>query len=428
MLRRALSEGFLPPQEPYDPYAEYNPSAIFHDLGRVRARVAELHALFPEGTLHAVAVKANPLVEVLRVLVEAGVGLEAASLEEVHLAIHAGCQPFRIVFDSPAKTCNDIAASLAHRLRLNVDNFDELARIAAMLGRVNPPLVGLRVNPQVGGGSIALTSVATRSSKFGVPIERRDEIIAAFEAYPLLRALHVHVGSQGMPLETLVEGVSRVYALREDIERRVGQGRIHTFDIGGGLPVAYRPEDEAISLSAYVDALKSKVPGLFSDDLSLVTEFGRAIHATAGWAVSRVEYVKQAGDERLAVIHLGADLLTRRAYRPDEWHHEIDVLDAEGRPKAGPTEPVTIVGPLCFSGDVLARNIALPRIEPEDFVLIHDVGAYTLGMWSRHCSRRIPLVLGYDGDDLSVLRNRETLDDVVAFWSRSRVQPDRNES
>lgn len=428
VLRRALAKGFLPPQEPHDPYAAYNPSALFHDLGRVRARVAELHERFPEGTLHAVAIKANPVVEVLRVLVEAGAGLEAASLEEVRLAIEAGCPTSRIVFDSPAKTREDISSGLAHGLRLNVDNFDELDRIARMLGKSRPPLIGLRVNPQVGGGSIALTSVATRSSKFGVPIERRDEIIAAFEAYPFLRALHVHVGSQGMLLETLVEGVARVHSLREEIERRVGRGRVHTFDLGGGLPVAYRPEDKQIPLSAYVDALKAKIPGLFAGDLNLVTEFGRAIHATAGWAVSRVEYVKQAGDERLAVIHLGADLLVRRAYRPDEWHHEIDVLDAEGRPKTGPTEPVTIVGPLCFSGDVLARNIALPRIEPGDFVLIHDVGAYTLGMWSRHCSRRIPLVLGYDGDDLSVLRDRETLDDVVAFWSRSRPQPSRNES
>ncbi|MDI3282188.1 diaminopimelate decarboxylase [Polyangium sp. 15x6] len=409
VLRRALAEGF---------FREGTPAALFHDLGRVRARFVELEARFPAGTLHAVAIKANPVVEILRALVSAGAGLEAASFEEVRLAIAAGCPASRIVFDSPAKTRDEIASALALGVHLNVDNFDELDRVALALGTTRPPPIGLRVNPQVGGGSIALTSVATRSSKFGVPIERRDEILAAFETHPFLSALHVHVGSQGMPLETLVEGVARVHSLREDIERRVGAGRIRTFDLGGGLPVAYRPGDVAIPLSAYVDALKARIPGLFAGDLGLVTEFGRAIHATAGWAASRVEYVKQAGDERLAVIHLGADLLARRAYRPDEWYHEIALLDADGRPKAGPTEPVTIVGPLCFSGDVLAKGLALPRVDPGDFVVIHDVGAYTLGMWSRHCSRGLPLVLGYDGDSLSVLKNRETPDDVVAFWSR----------
>ncbi|HVK67077.1 MAG TPA: alanine racemase [Polyangium sp.] len=414
VLRRAIAAGF---------FREDTPAALFHDLGRVRARIAELDARFPAGTLHAVAVKANPLVEILRALVAAGAGLEAASFEEVRLARAAGCPPSRIVFDSPAKTKDELAWALALGVSINVDNFDELDRIASRLGQTTPVHIGLRVNPQVGGGSIALTSVATRASKFGVPIERRDEIIAAFEAHPFLSALHVHVGSQGMPLASLVEGVRRVYSLRAEIEARTSPGRVRTFDLGGGLPVAYRTDDAPIPLSAYVDTLKETIPGLFADDLGLVTEFGRAIHATAGWAASRIEYVKQAGGERLAVIHLGADLLVRRAYCPDEWHHEITLLDAEGRPKGGPTEPVTIVGPLCFSGDVLARGLALPRIDPGDFVLLHDVGAYTLGMWSRHCSRGLPLVLGYDGDTLSVLKDRETPDDVVAFWSRSREQP-----
>jgi diaminopimelate decarboxylase len=133
-----------------------------------------------------------------------------------------------------------------------------------------------------------------------------------------------------------------------------------------------------------------------------------------------VEYVKRSGGDRLAVIHLGADFMLRRAYRPDEWHHDIAVLDAEGRPKHGLPEPVNVVGPLCFAGDVLARGVMLPAVAPGDFVILRDVGAYTLGMWSRHCSRGLPLVLGHDGDRLVVLKARETPADVVAFWSRDR--------
>jgi diaminopimelate decarboxylase len=415
VLRRANAAGF---------FERGTRAALFHDLGRVRARIGELEERFPRGTLHAVAIKANPVVEVLRVLVRGGAGLEAASFEEVQLALAAGCPPSKIVFDSPAKTVDEIEAAIALSVNLNVDNFDELDRIAAQIDRREfHGFVGLRVNPQVGGGSISLTGVSSRSSKFGVPIERRDEIVRAYERNPFLRAIHVHVGSQGMPLGLLVEGVKRVFSLRQEIERVVGRGRIGTFDLGGGLPVRYRVDDPSISLADYVTALREAMPGLFSENLRLVTEFGRAIHATAGWAASRVEYMKSAGEERMAVIHLGADLLARRAYRPDEWHHDVSVLDAEGAPKTGQLEPCTIVGPLCFAGDVIARNILLPRVDPGDLVVVHDVGAYTLGMWSRHCSRGLPLVLGYDEEGISVLKEPETPGDVVAFWSRSRGRP-----
>jgi diaminopimelate decarboxylase len=157
---------------------------------------------------------------------------------------------------------------------------------------------------------------------------------------------------------------------------------------------------------------------LFGEDIQLITEFGRAIHANCGLAVSRVEYVKPA--QRLAVIHLGADFLLRPVYRPEDWKHEFFVLDANGLPKSGAASPVTIAGPLCFSGDVVARDIPLPPIEPGDWIVIRDVGAYTLSMWSRHCSRGIPAVIGYDpqsSGSLRVLRHAETPADVVRFWS-----------
>ncbi|UQA57542.1 diaminopimelate decarboxylase [Polyangium aurulentum] len=411
VLRAALAQGLL----------DGVPAALFHDTGRARARLGELRALFPATTLHAVAIKANPLVELLRVLVSEGAGLEAASFEEVELALAAGCPPERLVYDSPAKTTGEIERALALGIHLNADNFVEIERIARVRAEKTPAsksVVGLRVNPMVGAGSIAITSVASRTSKFGVPIEAEEQIVAAFAEHPFLTALHVHVGSQGMALERLATGVARVWALGEAIERRVGAGRIAVFDLGGGLPVAYRETDRVPSIGDYVGALKETVPALFSSGKRLVTEFGRAIHATAGWAASRVEYVKRAGDEQQAVIHLGADLLVRRAYLPEEWHHDLAVLDAEGRPKEGPAAPWTVVGPLCFAGDVVSRGALLPAIEPGDFVVIHDVGAYTLSMWSRHCSRALPLVIGYDGDALAVLKERETTADVVAFWSR----------
>ena len=149
-----------------------------------------------------------------------------------------------------------------------------------------------------------------------------------------------------------------------------------------------------------------------------MTEFGRAIHANCGIAVSRVEYVKPA--QRMAVIHLGADFLLRPVYRPADWQHEFFVLDRDGLPKTQAPAPVAIAGPLCFGGDILARDVPLPPVEVGRFYRYSRCGAYTLSMWSRHCSRGIPAVIGYDpqqSDPLRVLRRAETPEDIVRFWS-----------
>jgi diaminopimelate decarboxylase len=149
----------------------------------------------------------------------------------------------------------------------------------------------------------------------------------------------------------------------------------------------------------------------------LITEFGRAIHANCGIAMTRVEYVKPA--QRLAVVHLGADFLLRPVYRPEDRQHEFFVLGRDGVPKSGTAEPVTLAGPLCFAGDIVARDVPLPRVEPGDWIVIRDCGAYTLSMWSRHCSRGIPEVLAYDPQrtiPLRTLRHAETPGDVVRYW------------
>ncbi|WP_437673038.1 diaminopimelate decarboxylase [Sorangium sp. So ce131] len=403
---------------------DVEPAALFHDLGRMRSRIARVRAAFPPGALHTVAIKANPLVEVLRAAVDCGAGLEAASLEEVKLALAAGCPPDHIVYDSPAKTRAEIAEALRLGVRLNADNLDELGRIdelvrpGAAAGRV-----GLRINPQVGAAGIAITSVADRRSKFGVPLEQEGAVRAAFARYPWLAGLHVHVGSQGCGLALLVEGIRRVEALRQEIRRALGQGAAGTLDIGGGLPVAYRSTDRPPLLEDYAAALRREVPTLFEEGTTLVTELGRWVQAGCGFAVSRVEYVKEDSAGRTAILHLGADFLLRRAYHPEDWHHDFAALDPDAAPKEGPLSPCTLAGPLCFGGDVLARDLPLPELSPGDLVLIRDTGAYTLSMWSRHCSRGIPAVLGVDAGELRVLRERERPEDVVAFWSRGRGQP-----
>lgn len=384
------------------------PAAVFHDLDAMRARVRRLVAAFPEGTLHAVAVKANPLLGVLRALVEEGCGLECASIEEVELALAAGCPADRVVYDAPAKTPSDLARALHLGVRVHADHLDELARIAAQGGGS----VGIRINPLVGAGRIEMTSVAAIPGRFGVPIDQADAVVEAFRRHPWLDGLHVHVGSQGCPLDLLLAGLERVEDVRRRIDGAFGAGRVRVMDVGGGLPVAYRDDQPFPSMEAYAAEVRSRVaPGA-----RLVTEFGRWVQVPVGFAVSRVEYARREGPVGTAVIHLGADMLLRDAYLPQIWSHEIAVLDHEGHVREGAREPWTVVGPLCFAGDAIARERQLAPIRAGDRLLIRDVGGYTMGMWSRHCSRGMPVVLARDGGAWRVLRPAETPADLVRFW------------
>lgn len=393
-------------------------SIVIHDLDLMQRRVAELIDTFPPATLHAVAIKANPLVALLRKLVASGTGLEAASIEEVHLALAAGCPPDRIVFDSPAKTDSEIQFALQEGLTLNVDNLDELVRVVAHLPAHPSARVGMRVNPAVADGAIAATSVGGRNSRFGVPIDTvLDQVVPVMAEHPIVQGLHVHVGSQGCSIDLLADAARVAGDLRREVDARLGRRAITFVDLGGGLSTDYDEETAAPSVQEYAARLRQDVPDLMDGSVDLITEFGRAMHAGCASAVSRVEYVKHVADDDLAVIHLGADFLMRPAYVPDVWRHRFDLLQHDGSVRDGARRPWTIAGPLCFAGDVIGRAVPLPPVRTGDRIVIHDVGAYTLAMWSRHCSRSMPAVVGLTASGWQLLRAAERPEDVVEFWS-----------
>ena len=302
-------------------------------------------------------------------------------------------------------------------VHINIDSLEELRRVDALLqGRGSRSTIGLRINPQVGSGRIAITSVADEYSKFGVPItEFRDELLSAYQRHEWLKGIHLHIGSQGTDLGLLLRGVEVAADFARSLPRP-----IEIFDIGGGLPAAYREDERPPTPADYAAALKKQFPELLSAPVRLVTEFGRAVHANAGWTVSRVEILKRVRNVDTAMLHVGADLLLRRCYMPQDWYHEITIVDRCGRPKTGlHPKKVTFAGPLCFAGDLISQEIECPPVEEGDYVLIHDTGAYTLGMWSRHNSRQVPRVLGYEeeGERFYDLKARETLEEVHSFWS-----------
>ena len=398
-------------------------SAVFYNLSFLEERINEVKKAFPQNTLHAVAIKANPLLESLKFIKRLNVGVEAASLPEVFLAVKAGFPGRKIVFDSPAKTEEEISFALKKGININADSFGELDIIKTLLKKYKTrSKIGIRINPQVGTGKIVETSVAGSYSKFGVPIkEYRDELQNYFLQNEWLRSVHLHIGSQGISKSMLIKGIKIVYDFTvrtNSILIKHKQKPIQTFDIGGGLPVSYFPNTKAITVKEYSVGLKKVCPELFTDKFKLVTEFGRYIYANSAFAISKVEYVKKSKGINTAVIHLGADMFLRKAYMPQKWHHEIFVLNGEGRLKQGRKGKYVIAGPLCFAGDVLARGILLPEIKVGDYIIIKDVGAYTMSMWSRYNSRQMPKVIGYKpySNKFLMLKKQESIKEAIGVW------------
>lgn len=395
-IRAAVEQGLVGPGSPV---------IGLLDVTGIRASAAALRAAFDAVTapgtpvLHAFAVKATPLVPVLRLLHEAGIGAEVASPGELALARAAGITPARTVLDSPAKTGAELREALALGIAVNADNPQELDRIDTLV-RSAPTRspIGIRVNPQVGGGTIDATSTATATSKFGVALQdegAREWVVRAYAERPWLTRLHAHAGSQGVPLSLMARGLGETYTLAEEINHRLGRRQIDTIDIGGGLPVNFGSDATTPTYAQYARLLSESVPGLFDGRYGLVTEFGRSLLAKHGTVVARVEYAKRAGGRPIAVTHAGVQVATRTVYAPASWPLRIAAYDSKGRPKDGPAVVQDIAGPACFSGDLLAEGQSLPLLDQGDYAAALDTGAYYFAHHYAYNSLPRPAIHGF---------------------------------
>ena len=356
------------------------PIAGVIDWDVLRDTIRALKRAFPGHFRHAFAAKANCMPGVLAFIKDSGMACEVASAPELLAAQNAGFRGRDIVFDSPAKTYGDIKRALLAGATLFLDNYQEMARVDELLQHVDSAsIIGVRINPQVGAGAISSTSTASLTSKFGIGLRdagNLESLIAAFVTRRWLSSLHVHVGSQGCPLELTVQGVKEVVHLGLSINRSCGYERVRMIDIGGGLPVNFSDDTVVPTFDEYALLLRQTIPELFDATLAVTTEFGRSVIAKAGFTLARVEYTKVMGGRRIAITHAGAQIAARTVYQPDTWPLRITALDASGRLKYGQLIEQDIAGPCCFAGDILAHERRLPLLEPGDHILVHDTGGY----------------------------------------------------
>jgi diaminopimelate decarboxylase len=397
-------------------------------------------------TLHAFAVKANPLEAVVKIAKEESFAAETASIGEFRIAekVYGTDGADKIVFDSPAKTLEELHHALQLPCYLNVDNFDELERIVALSeGRIAgfekiaiKATVGIRINPQtVVQTKNAALATGGKISKFGVSLHdegHKERIVDAFVKYHdtlNLRMIHVHSGSQGLSLDTMVAGVKAIVEELADDPRIASL--IEVVDIGGGFPVDFSTDDETVSVRDYVTALRRDVPTLFAPahPRLIITEFGRAICAKAGVLISRVEYVKQSGGRQIILQHIGADLAVRTVWQPEKWPLRVFVYDKDGHRKPGASADASelltdVSGPCCNSGCTITRAADLPTNVKalEDVVVVHDVGGYYHSSFCLYNLRQLPACYMYrEGNGstagtLELIKKKQAVEDTMRLF------------
>eukprot|EP00095_Tigriopus_kingsejongensis_P002041 snap_masked-scaffold556_size137522-processed-gene-0.7 protein:Tk02041 transcript:snap_masked-scaffold556_size137522-processed-gene-0.7-mRNA-1 annotation:"diaminopimelate decarboxylase" len=412
------------------------PSAEIFDFDYLETRLDSLQSAFPESFIvHSAALKANSMRGILEKVKAKGFGAECASISETMHAISLGFDSDKVIFDSPCKTKVDLKTALDAGVYINLDNEHEIAIVDELLKTQcsgSRAKLGLRVNPVVGGGAIAIISTATKQSKFGLPImeNTKGRIVDLYKQYTWLTGIHIHVGSQGVPLELFVKGARVGYRrvcmdMVQDIESAC-QRSLEIIDIGGGLSTTYKDctEPEGFEYAKYRDDLNHLVPELFTGKYKIFTEFGRSLFLKAGFSVTRIDFIKDwvPDIKPIVLTHVGTNQFIRETYLPDVWRHRYLLADSQGNlksPKNHTTKMYDLAGPMCFQGDYLAKDVELPTIEPGDWLIILDTGAYTMAMYSRFNSILPSPVYGFSNSNGQMrtfcIKERESIEENMTL-------------
>lgn len=354
------------------------------------------------------AVKANSNLSVLKVLADAGAGFDIVSMGELERVLRAGGRPDRVVFSGVGKQRDEIERALAVGIHcFNVESYPELELINSVAQdmKVQAP-VSLRVNPNVDAGTHPYISTGLKANKFGVPVEQAEAFYRQAHDLPHINVVGVdcHIGSQLTDTAPLVEALDSLLAL---VERLAESGiSLRHVDMGGGLGVSYNDGEAAPDIEAYIEYIKSR---LAPYGLSLVLEPGRSIVADAGIFVTQVQLLKEGEDKNFAVVD-GAmnDLLRPALY--GAWQRVQPVTQNTD----GTAQTWDIVGPICETGDFLAKDRTL-ALQAGDLLAIMQAGAYGFVMASNYNTRPRVAEIMVDGDQVKLVRRRETLDDLLAL-------------
>lgn len=387
--------------------SRYKTPLYIYDFNHIKNRYEALkNVFFARKSLVCYAVKANSNLSVLKFLADLGAGFDCVSIGEVKRALLAGAKRYQIIFSGVGKSDDELKEALKNEILLiNVESFAELLRLEKIAkGLSLKARISIRVNPGVDAKTHPYISTGLNENKFGVDAETAKRMYIHAKNSNSLEptGIHFHIGSQLTSLSPIIDAAKIVSELLREL--RALEIDIKFFDVGGGLGIIYNDEKE-INLYDYAQGILGALKG---QDVTIVCEPGRFIVGNAGYFVASILYEKFNGKKRF-VITDGAmnDLIRPSLYGA---HHEIFVC---GKDKN--LGPCDVVGPVCESGDFLAKDIELPECDSGDIIVVKGAGAYGFSMSSNYNTRnRAAEVCVLDGKD-RLIRRRESFEDVVAL-------------
>lgn len=394
------------------PLYVYSKSTLLHHLGQLKRAFAAAQPLI------CYSVKTNGNLSLCRLMAEAGAGFDVTSGGELYRALAAGGSGDKIVFAGVGKTDEELRYGLESNVLLfNVESEAELQALAGVAQQVGrPAAVALRVNPDLPPKTHVKTDTSVKGTKFGLDIDTVLEFAQGVVGNPHIRVvgLHMHLGSPIITTQPYKQGVEKGLVL---IDRLRQQGhKIEFLNMGGGFGIHYRKQ-EAPPADAFAEVI---VPAVKAAKCRLVLEPGRFIVGNSGILVSRVIYTKESGGKRFIIQDAAMnDLIRPTLY--DSFHRIWPVEPASGFP-APPEDyeadiPGTgkndVVGPICESGDFLARDRRLPPVQRGDLLATFSAGAYGMAMSSNYNGRPRAAEILVDGVSHRVVRRRESYEDLV---------------
>ena len=394
----ALADQFGTPAYVYSRAALESSLREFHD-------VLGAHPAGKE-SLVCYAVKANSNLAILNVFARLGAGFDIVSGGELQRVMAAGADPKKVVFSGVGKTAAEMKLALdAGIFCFNVESAAELERlneIAGQCGKKAP--VSLRVNPNVDPKTHPYISTGLKEAKFGVAY---DDALALYRRAAALPNIDVagidcHIGSQLLDPSPFVEALDRILAL---IDQLATEGiRVHHLDLGGGLGIKYKDDEVQPTVDSYLTPLLDKLAGR---GLKVVLEPGRRLVGNAGLLLTRVEFLKPGEGKNFAIIDAAMNDLMRPALY-EAWHDILPVV-----PRQGDVRAYDVVGPVCETGDFLGQARPL-CIEAGDLLAVMSAGAYGMAMSSNYNTRPRAVELMVDGEQVFVIRQRETVEQLYA--------------
>ena len=351
------------------------------------------------------AVKANSNLQVLNIVGKQGAGADIVSGGELFRALKAGIPAEKIVYSGVGKTKPEISQALeAGILMFNMESLEEMEAICSMAANLGKKAqVSFRVNPDVDPKTHPYISTGLKKNKFGLPI------VEALEAYKEavqrneleVVGISCHIGSQITELSPFVDALKRVLRVADALKKE-GVG-IKYIDIGGGVGIRYKDETPPTP-EEYGKAIADILAGT---DFTVIVEPGRAIAGNAGILVTRLIYTKETPEKTFYIVDAAMNDLARPSLY--KAYHEIVAVEE----RDVPWKAVDVVGPICETGDFLARDRELPQMEPGDLLAVKSAGAYGFTMSSNYNSRPRPPEVVVSGNNFWIARKRETYEDLV---------------